>query len=251
MIWRETGGSGKRTILLLHGLGATAEVWRGLTEVLDRQRAGRWVVPDLPGHGRSAWAPPYSFGRYAADMGPLVAGAPGPVAVVGHSMGGVVALALASGWFGLQVEAVVGIGIKVSWTGEELARVRERASRPGKWFERREEAEAFFLRAAGLDGIASPGTPLAASGVVEEHGRFRLAADPAASLVGVPPMEGLMAASRAPVRLACGAGDGMVDVEQLRRLDRDAVELQGVGHSANVEDPERAWAIVSGVLATG
>jgi pimeloyl-ACP methyl ester carboxylesterase len=248
VIWHETGGSGERTILLLHGLGATAEVWRGLTGVLNRDRAARWVIPDLPGHGRSAWAPPYSVGRYAADMSLLMAGGSGPVAVVGHSMGGVVALALASGWFGLRVEVAVGIGIKVSWTDEELARVRERASKPGKWFERREEAEAFFLRVAGLEGLGSAGSPLAESGVVEEAGRFRLAADPATGLVGAPPMEGLMAAARAPVRLACGAGDGMVDEQQLRRLDPDAVVLRDAGHNAHVEDPEGVWALVADLL---
>jgi pimeloyl-ACP methyl ester carboxylesterase len=46
----------------------------------------------------------YSFGQHAADVAALLR--PGePVVVVGHSMGGVVGLALASGWFGVDVAA--------------------------------------------------------------------------------------------------------------------------------------------------
>ena len=37
----------------------------------------------------------------------------------------------------------------------------------------------------------------------------------------------------------------MVDVQQLRLLDPDAVELQGVGHNAHVEDPEGVWALAT------
>lgn len=249
-IWCDEGGSGERTFLFLHGLGATSEVWRGVSHLVNGADAGRWVAPDLSGHGRSDWAPPYSFGGYATEVASLLGRTEGPVVAVGHSMGGVVALALASGWYGVGVEGAVGIGIKVGWTDEELARVRERASRPLKWFENREEAEAFFLRVAGLEGLSEPGSPLATSGVVEEGGRFRLAADPATGLVGGPPMEGLLAAARAPVRLACGAGDGMVAVGQLRRLDPGAVELEGLGHSAHVEGPDRVWKLVQDVLAS-
>ena len=68
-------------MLLLHGLGATGAVWR----------AWDGVAPDLPGHGAAAWDPPYSFARHAEAVLPLLGAE--PVTVVGHSMGGVVALA--------------------------------------------------------------------------------------------------------------------------------------------------------------
>jgi pimeloyl-ACP methyl ester carboxylesterase len=41
-----TGGTESPTILLLHGLGATADVWTGLPE---ESGATAWVAPDLPG----------------------------------------------------------------------------------------------------------------------------------------------------------------------------------------------------------
>jgi hypothetical protein len=37
-------------------------------EVVERRRLGRWVTPDLPGHGGSAALPGYSFGHLAAAV---------------------------------------------------------------------------------------------------------------------------------------------------------------------------------------
>jgi pimeloyl-ACP methyl ester carboxylesterase len=94
--------------VLLHGLGATGEVWRGLT---DRLKAG-WIAPDLSGHGKSEPVDRYSFGRLAAELAALVP-AGRRVVVRGHSLGGVLALALAGGWFGVPVRAVYALGVKV------------------------------------------------------------------------------------------------------------------------------------------
>jgi pimeloyl-ACP methyl ester carboxylesterase len=236
-LWVQEGGRGEPTLLLLHGLGASGEVWAGVRELLDRSWPGRWVIPDLRGHGRSGHAPPYSFGQYAADVAMLFRVGE-RVLVLGHSMGGVVGLALASGWFGVSVIGVTGIGIKVSWTKAEVARMADLAQRPIRWFGSREEAAAWFLRVAGLDGLVPPAGELAASGIVEAGGRWRLAADPATLAVGAPDVRGLLAASRAPVRLACGESDGLVTVAELRRYDPDALQLSGLGHNAHVEDPE-------------
>ncbi|OLT01874.1 hypothetical protein BJF90_30505 [Pseudonocardia sp. CNS-004] len=56
-----SGGLGEPVVLLLHGLGATAEVWDGLVPLLP----GAWVAPDLPGHGGSAPLPAYTFAAVA------------------------------------------------------------------------------------------------------------------------------------------------------------------------------------------
>jgi pimeloyl-ACP methyl ester carboxylesterase len=178
------------------------------------------------------------FGQYAADIAMLFRVGE-RVLVLGHSMGGVVGLALASGWFGVSVIGVTGIGIKVSWTRAEVARMADLAQRPIRWFGSREEAAEWSLRVAGLDGLVPPAGELAASGIVEAGGRWRLAADPATLAVDAPDMRGLLAAAKAPVRLACGESDGLVTVAELRRYDPDAVQLSGLGHSAHVEDPER------------
>src|SRR5437773_11455974 len=117
----QQGGDGGPVLLLLHGLGATGDVWRGLLDLLNDRWPGRWVAPDLPGHGGSEALASYSFGRLAAAVAPAVPPADRVVAL-GPSLGGVVALTLARGRFGVRVCAVCGVGIKGGWTEDELAR---------------------------------------------------------------------------------------------------------------------------------
>jgi pimeloyl-ACP methyl ester carboxylesterase len=252
-LWVEEGGSGGPVLLMVHGLGATAEVWRGAIEIAKDRWPGRWIAPDLRGHGRSPWGRPYAFGTHAADMAHLIAGSgtgqvPGPVIVLGHSMGGVIGLVLATGLFGVDVTAVVSVGVKVTWREEDLEWIRASVARPVRWFETRQEAAGRFLRLAGLpadDPANEPAdAPLARSGVVEQDGRFRVAMDPAAPEVGPPPMEDLLARARATVRLACGERDSLTSIAELRRFDPDAVELPGLGHNAHAEDPEAVWRLI-------
>jgi pimeloyl-ACP methyl ester carboxylesterase len=58
-------------------------------------------------------------------------------------------------------------------------------------------------------------------------------------------MEGLLAASRAPVVLAAGERDPMSPAEHLRALVADPVVLPGLGHNAHVEDPAALLPLVA------
>jgi pimeloyl-ACP methyl ester carboxylesterase len=237
-------GSGDPVLLLLHGLGATGEVWDGLVDSLADRWPGSVLVPDLPGHGRSAPLPRYSFGSLAAALaGTLEAGR--PVAVLGHSLGGVLGLTLASGWFGVPVPAVCGVGIKVSWSAEELAKAAELAARPAKTFGTRAEAMERALKVAGLHGLA----PALEAGVAPVEGGWRLALDSAAFGVGAPDMAGLLAACRGKVVLASGERDPMSPPAGLRSLSPEAVSLNGLGHNAHVENPRALWPLVDLLLA--
>src|SRR5262252_6380069 len=100
MIWHESGGSGARTVLLLHGLGATAAVWNGVRRVIEQRSIGRWIAPDLSGHGGTPWQGHYTVGGHAAEVAELVRDTT-ELFVVGHSLGAYIALALASRWFGV------------------------------------------------------------------------------------------------------------------------------------------------------
>jgi pimeloyl-ACP methyl ester carboxylesterase len=82
-------------LLLVHGLGGAAVNWTELAPLLARRR--RVIVPDLPGHGGSdGISDGAGLGAFADWLAALLKleGAR-PVAVAGHSMGGVVALRLA------------------------------------------------------------------------------------------------------------------------------------------------------------
>lgn len=223
--------------MLLHGLGATADVWDGWRSLLARRWPGRWLAPDLPGHGGSPPLDGYSFEAFAAAVAALVP-AGSPLAVLGHSLGGVVALTLASDEFSGPVLGVIGLGIKVAWTDADVDRAGALSRRPPSWFASRDEAAARYLRVSGLDGLVAIGDPAVDAGLVHQEGRWRLAVDPAAFAPGVPDMTRLVTRSRVPVTLARGELDPMNTDEQLASLGAPAVTLAGLGHNAHVQDPE-------------
>lgn len=202
-----SGGESPPTYLLLHGLGATADVWSGLAAVLGD---ASWVAPDLPGHGGSPPLPSYSFAEVAAAVAGLVD--PRGTVIVGHSFGGVVGLHLATC---PGVLAVVGLGVKTAWTDEELARAAALAERPAPLYATRGEAAQRHLRVAGVEGLMFE-APEAA--VVETDAGWRPAFDQRAFGVGEPGVAALVAASPVPASSGVRA-------------------LPGLGHNAHVEDP--------------
>jgi pimeloyl-ACP methyl ester carboxylesterase len=242
------GGSGTPTLLFLHGLGANGDVWNGMEPILREQWQGRWIIPDLRGHGRSGHQAPYSYGGHAADMAALL-GQDEETVVVGHSMGGVVALALATGWYGMQIRHAAAFGIKIKWTADEEAKLRQLARAAVRWFDTQAEAVDRYLKVSGLIGLIDPAAPEAVSGIRQEGERFRLASDPMINAVIGPKAEEFVAAAKAPVRLAAGAKDPMVSLADMQALDPQALVFDGLGHNAHVERPGAVWQFVRGALS--
>jgi pimeloyl-ACP methyl ester carboxylesterase len=225
-------------LLLLHGLGATGDVWEGCRPYLDERWPGEWAAPDLPGHGRADPLPRYTFDTMAAAVAERVP-LSDDVVVLGHSLGGVVGLALPH-----PVRAVVGLGIKAVWTSDELARAAALAQRPVTWFDTRAEAAARYVRVAGLDGLLSTADPAVDAGLSEVDGRWRLAMDPATFGVGAPELAQRLTTTRAEVLLARGELDAMNTDEQLAALGVPTATLPGLGHNAHVQDPAAVLALL-------
>jgi pimeloyl-ACP methyl ester carboxylesterase len=244
-LWVEEGGrKGGPTLLLMHGLSGTGDIWNGLREILDKKWPGRWVIPDMRGHGRSAHSDMYGIANHAADMAALVADTD-DLYLAGHSMGGLVGILMASGWFGVRPRAVVTAGVKVAWTDEEIAGIAKLIDMPVRWFDTEADARERFILVTGLKGVADPESEFASTGVVEDDGRWRLAADNRAAAVAYADTQDIYRAARAPVVLAAGEHDRMVSAEDLRTLDGDARELGGLGHNAHIEDPDAFWAMIA------
>jgi pimeloyl-ACP methyl ester carboxylesterase len=238
------GGEGPDLLLLLHGMGATGAVWSPLCAEAGNRWAGRWVVMDLPGHGRSARQETYAIGQYAATVARAVLPhihPAGRLVVLGHSLGGVIALALATGWFGVRPHQVFGAGIKVAWSEDELRRMETLATQPAKRFATEEEAWDRYLKVAGLAGIADAASPVVARGIAHGADGWRLAMDPRANGVGKPPLSELAGLARCPVHLGRGRDDALMTMAQLRALDTGARELGPHGHNVMVEAPARVW----------
>lgn len=92
------GEQGSR-VVLLHGLFGQGRNWTQLAKALAPRH--RMLLVDLPDHGRSAWTERFDLiavaDQIAAALGPAEVGASpeDPVALVGHSLGGKVAMILA------------------------------------------------------------------------------------------------------------------------------------------------------------
>ncbi len=91
---RDLGGSGDPPIVLLHGLLGSSRNWQTAGRALAEKR--RVYALDLRNHGLSPHAAAMSYTSMVADvLAWLDAQALGPVELVGHSMGGKVAMLLA------------------------------------------------------------------------------------------------------------------------------------------------------------
>lgn len=237
--WRACACKGVRvtTLLLLHGLGATGSAWAPLLDVLTWD--GPVLVPDLPGHGRAERLDGYSVQQVAAALLPLVPS--GPVVVLGHSFGGAVGIALADPAYDVKVLSVAGVGIKASWSGDDVDRFAALAVRPPRTFATRDEALDRHLAGAGLKGQP----PLQhLGGVAEAVDGWQLAVDPRAFAQSSPDLAGLVERAGCPVWLLRGELDPMVSRDDLigcAGAPAEVVELPGLGHNAHVEDPSALW----------
>lgn len=130
-------------VVLLHGQGGRGDAWDQQVAALAADH--RVVCPDLRGHGGSTvTARPYTMPRLAADIAALIRGlALGPCNIVGHSLGGMVALQLA-----LDAPALVRTLVVVNSTAfGDGSRVRSFAVRT-------------FIRLRGMPGFARANTRL-------------------------------------------------------------------------------------------
>jgi pimeloyl-ACP methyl ester carboxylesterase len=238
----EHGGSGDPLLVLLHGMGANASVWNRLLPLVNDRWRGRWLAPDFRGHGHSPYEPPYGYGVHAADIAGLIAqeGAT-EVTLLGHSFGGLIAALIGTGWFGVKVQRVATVGVKLVWSEDEVARSLDISRRPARAFEAREEAVERALKVSGLFGLVDASGPEAARGVREHDGKFFIAFDQRATGGVGPSVEGILKLCTAPLRLAAGAADPMVSLEQMQRVDPRAVAIPGAGHNAHWETPEAVW----------
>lgn len=83
-------GEGRHTVVLVHGLATSKDVWRKLIEYLPQDK-WRVIAPDLMGFGESPkpqWNK-YTVEEHARMVSALLKrrGIKGPVTLVGHSMG--------------------------------------------------------------------------------------------------------------------------------------------------------------------
>lgn len=225
------------TLLLLHGMAGHGGLWDG---VAARWTAGPVLAPDLAGHGAAPRLPRYGFDDYVEDLvtrvGPALADSE-ELVVIGHSLGGIVALRLAALQPSLPISRLVPLGCKTTWTDADVATFHRVADKGTSWFDDEAAARDRFVKVGGLSGLVDPAGAVAGRGVVEEAGRWRLTTDPEVYRLATIDFAAALAAGACPIVVARGANDAMAPTEDLVAFGRGCVSLPGLGHNAHVEDP--------------
>jgi pimeloyl-ACP methyl ester carboxylesterase len=237
-------GAGK-PLVLVHGLGGAAANWLALAPLLLAGR--RLVVPELPGHGASEPLPAApSLNAYADRIGLLL---DEPAAVVGHSLGGAIALRLAIRRPEL-VSALVLAGAAGISSGTRRARYGLAMTaflKPGKRIApyRRRVARSATLKTLvfGRWGAADP--PALPADVAESFlsgpARHTDTTSAARALVHDDPRPDLEHV-RCPVLLLWGARDSQLSIgdafEYARRLGAPVRAIADCGHLLIGERPD-------------
>ena len=237
-------GQGK-PLVLVHGLGGAAANWLALAPLVLPRR--RLVVPDLPGHGRSAALPAApSLNAYADRIGLLL---DEPAAVVGHSLGGAIALRLAIRRPEL-VSALILAGAAGISSGRRRARYALAMTtllKPGKRIApyRRRVARSGAMKTLvfGRWGAADPAAlpPDVAESFLSGPARHTDTASAARALVYDDPRADLDRV-RCPVLLLWGARDNQLPIgdafEYARRLRAPLRTIADCGHLLIGERPD-------------
>lgn len=82
------------TLVLIHGVGLKAEAWCAMLPLLSR--SFHVIMADMPGHGTSPLNDTETLSDFVGRFSDFLSGFNGPVGLVGHSMGALLAIELAA-----------------------------------------------------------------------------------------------------------------------------------------------------------
>ncbi len=234
------GAADAPAILLIHGLGWDSTLWR--PQIAWLAAAGwRVVASDLRGMGRTEKPDaPYSIDQYEDDMAALLEtmGIDGAV-VVGFSLGGTIAMALAARHPALVSALMVACGSAMSSREAEAGTeaMLERAATLGALRFAEEQAKAIFSpawAAAHEQAVADFVVWRASMDQVGLRHAFR-------SSYGVDLRPELLAIE-VPTRMLIAERDSFVSLETGREIagcfGADLIVIEDAGHMASIEQPE-------------
>jgi pimeloyl-ACP methyl ester carboxylesterase len=247
------GDPARPKLVLLHGGGANAHWWDDVAPALARQ----WhvVALDFRGHGDSDQPEPRP-GAFQRDLVGLLEhiGAP-DAALLGHSMGGHVALLHAARHGGARRPRALVVVDVARGVGGRTRRLMRLALATRRSYRTREEAISRFRFLPPAPGAREElRERIAAASVREEPGgRFAFKFDP--RWFALPPAEApVLEHVGTPTLIVRGAESPILSREgaqSLAREIRDArlVEIEGAEHNVHLEEPEKFLEAVGGFLS--
>jgi pimeloyl-ACP methyl ester carboxylesterase len=209
-------------IVFLHGFPLSSGAWHKQIEVFRLAR--RVIAPDLRGFGSSATVPgPTTMSQYAGDVHQLIERlAADPVVLVGHSMGGYVALAFALE-FPQMLRGLVLVSTNAGSDTAEKAAARH--------------ATAEKVKAEGVSVVIDAMTPKMLApgnqnaGTVERARKMMSSSQPEGvigALLGMaerPDVTAQLAQIAVPTLIITGANDALIPRTESEKLN------QGIPHS--------------------
>jgi pimeloyl-ACP methyl ester carboxylesterase len=258
------GGEGKAPLLCLHGLTRNARDF----EPLATRFAGEWrlIVPEMRGRGQSEYArdsASYSIDVYVGDVVRLLRQLDcGPVAIVGTSMGGLMAMVMAAAgsW---PIEAVVLNDIGPQLEPKGLARIVASVGQGGSfetWMHAarhlREQSGSQHPDFAIEDWLAFAKRIMVVGGagrIVFDYD-MRIAEPLQATAGHVPDLwPALRALAGIPALVLRGEVSDLLSQATVSRMQRElprlkALTVAGVGHPPTLAEPE-AQAAIAELLA--
>lgn len=232
-----------RPVVILHGLFGSARNWHSIAvRLAERYRV---CVLDLRNHGASAWADSMAYGELAADVADFMwRHDVGSATVIGHSMGGKTAMALAL----LQPARVSALAVldiaPVIYGHDHFELIDSLRELPLSDVKSRRDADQALAREVPEAGVRQ----FLLQNLVVREGRFAWRINLDALFAGMETLTGFPAelAHRRyegdTLFLYGGASDYVKPAhhETIRRLFPNALleSLAGVGHWLHAEQPE-------------
>jgi pimeloyl-ACP methyl ester carboxylesterase len=254
----EDTGRGE-TLVLIHGLATTRQIWSSVTPALSRTR--RVVTLDVPGFGESAPAGPGFDLESVAERiarGLSARGVRAPFDLVGHSLGAGIALTLAAARpravRRLVLVAPAGLAgvprlasLVLSSAADRMLAARRRLAplTDLDWGRR------VLLAFAAADGASIP--PTQARLMIDASAGAQRTAT-ALSAITSADLRPLLRRTTAPLGVIWGAQDRTVPsrhaaVIRAARPDAEVVMIERAGHVAMIERPDAFVAALEGLLA--
>jgi len=246
-------GDNGAPLVFLHGIGGGPSLWRGQLDAFGRTH--RCMAWEMPGYGHTAPMPETTFPALAEALGRLMDRAAAPAAhVVGHSMGGMVALEFAAR-FPQRVKSLVLSGASAAFGGST-----------GDW-------QAAFIaqrtkpldEGKGMAGVA----PAVVDGLLGDQPDPQARAAAIASMSAIPEAayraalqclvtfdrRDALAGLAMPVLLLAGERDTVAPPALMQRMQAKIpgaryVALPKAGHLANIEQPQAFNAALQAFLGS-
>lgn len=233
-------GSGKQTLLFLHGYPMNKSLWRSQVEALSTRY--HCLAPDITGYGDSVAPAGYeaTIKRYAKEMAKFLKGrANGPAIVFGLSMGGMIALSLVK----KHPELICGLGLLHTFAGADNDEAKEVRNQTIEAI-LTEGREAFARRFASK--YMAPDTPALARAefmTMIESARYETMVSGMEAIRDRPDRTGLLSDIMVPSIVIAGEHDSHSTPDLMKSMadalvNSKFVTLDGIAHISPLESPD-------------